>query len=69
MATKAANDRKNQDSHKPKQVAWETMANHYNDKTNNNLDKISPDAVNDLVGCDVLVDYPASFDVLNYDEL
>jgi len=69
MATKAANDRDDQDSHKPKQVAWETMANYYNDKSNDDLDKISPDAVNDLVGCDVPVDYPAKFDVLNYDEL
>lgn len=69
MATKAANDRDDQDSHKPKQVAWETMANYYNDISNTDLDIISPDAVNDLVGCDVPVDYPARFDILNYDEI
>ena len=69
MATKAANDCDDQDSHKPKQVAWETMANYYNDTSNNDLDIISLDAVNDLVGCDVPVDYPARFDILNYDEL
>jgi len=69
MATKAANDRDDQDSHKPKQVAWETMANYYNDKSNDDLDILSPDAVNDLIGCDVPVNYPASFDILDYDEL
>jgi len=69
MATKAANDCDDQDRHKPKQVAWETMRNYYNNKTNDDLDIISPDAINDLVGCEVSVDYPASFDILNYNEL
>ena len=68
MATKASNDREDQDSHKPKQAAWETMANYYNDKTNKDLDTISPDAVHELVGCDIPHDYPQKFDALSYCE-
>ena len=33
------------------------QANYYNDKSNDDSDTISLDAVNDLVGCDVHIDY------------
>ena len=62
METKANNDREDQDSQKPKQVAWDIMTTYYNDDSNEDLNELSPDGKDDLVGLSVDADIPSDFD-------
>lgn len=62
METKANNDREDQDSQKPKQVAWDVMRNYYNDDSNEDLNEISPDGADALVGHNVPDEIPYNFD-------
>ena len=67
-ATKETHDCENQDSHKPKAAAWDSMANYYNDGANEDLNALLPVGIDALVGTNTPEDYPYSFDALQSGE-
>ena len=50
-ATKGSNDREDQDTHRPKIAAWETLSQYYN-SDEETLNEISPTVAHKLVGCE-----------------
>ena len=67
-ATKGSNDREDQDTHRPKIAAWETLSQYYN-SDEETLNEISPIVAHKLVGCDIPSDAGHNFDTLNPDEI